>query len=281
MLRLALVLPIVRSSRFIATFGLLATLAAESILAQSVPTAAAPALSPTTRLYHVGVHRFLRDASGQGQLERGWLDATGQFTIYATQAMVLPPNLPESALGKRLIFTEAWYTLGELGPTARANFRLTAPETPLVISGLIFYEIEAHPDARKDAGLLVNVSNRGFIEPGKPLTAGFVVSDHPRRVVMRGIGPTLGAFGVAQPLANPVLALFRGTDKLAENDTWGATPNPSALATRFVEVGAFPLPADSLDAALSLELPPGAYTAQVRSADTRSGEALVEVYVVP
>jgi hypothetical protein len=45
-------------------------------------------------------------------------------------------------------------------------------------------------------------------------------------------------------------------------------------------VGAFNLPASSLDAAMVITLPPGAYTAQVQGADGGTGIALVEVYEV-
>jgi len=237
--------------------------------------------APTTRLFHIAVDRFIRDGAGQGWLERGWLDATGQLEVYATNPTTLPPSLPESALGKRLIFTEAWHALGQIGPQARANFRLTLPETPILFGNLIFFEVEPHPDARRDAGLLSNVSTRGYVEPGRLLTAGFVVTDYPRRVVIRGIGPTLAAFQVAQPLPNPVVTVFRGTDVVQENDDWGAQSRSETIAATFVQVGAFALPVQSLDAALVLELPPGAYTAQVRGADARGGEALVEVYVIP
>jgi hypothetical protein len=148
---------------------------------------------PSTRLFQIAAERFSREPSGQGRLERGWLDATGGFTVHSIHPTVLAPTMPENALGKRLIFTEAWHALGELGPTARANFRLKPPETAIVIAGLLYFEVEPHPEARPDAGLLVNVSNRGYVEPGRPLTAGFVVTEQARRVLIRGIGPALGS----------------------------------------------------------------------------------------
>jgi len=45
-------------------------------------------------------------------------------------------------------------------------------------------------------------------------------------------------------------------------------------------VGAFSLPSGSQDAAMTLTLSPGAYTAQVTSQGGASGAALVEVYEV-
>ncbi len=54
---------------------------------------------------------------------------------------------------------------------------------------------------------------------------------------------------------------------------------PSAA---FTSVGAFALAADtSRDAALAIELPPGAYTATVSGKNNTTGVALVEVYEIP
>ena len=94
------------------------------------------------------------------------------------------------------------------------------------------------------------------------------------------LGPVAGlaltAFGVPGVLADPTLALYRGTEKLAENDNWQTSPD---LVETFTSVGAFAFTARSKDAVLYLTLPPGAYTAQVTGPTT--GLALVEVYMLP
>jgi hypothetical protein len=46
-------------------------------------------------------------------------------------------------------------------------------------------------------------------------------------------------------------------------------------------VGAFPLPVGSKDAAMIAVLPAGTYTAAVSGAANSTGNALVEIYVVP
>jgi len=53
------------------------------------------------------------------------------------------------------------------------------------------------------------------------------------------------------------------------------------LTAVFVQVGAFPLPANSADSAILVTLPPGNYSAQVAGANGATGVALVEVYEVP
>jgi hypothetical protein len=109
------------------------------------------------------------------------------------------------------------------------------------------------------------------------LIAGFVVAGQtPVRVLIRAVGPTLGAFGLTGTLADPKLEVFRGDAKVAENDNWDAT----AGAT-FASVGAFAFGAGSRDAAAVVSLSPGAYSAQVSGVGNTRGIALIEVYELP
>ncbi|HEY1108677.1 MAG TPA: hypothetical protein VGE76_08600, partial [Opitutaceae bacterium] len=126
---------------------------------------------------------------------------------------------------------------------------------------------------------LANVSARNRVGTGGDiLIAGFVVTgSDPKNVLIRAVGPTLGAFGVAGSLSDPRLAVYDGGGgKVAENDNWS-----SSLAPAFTNAGAFGLGANSLDAALLLTLPPGAYTAQVSGNGGATGEALIEIYELP
>jgi|GEM_PF-1523659 len=124
-------------------------------------------------------------------------------------------------------------------------------------------------------GRLANLSTRGAVSAAEPLTAGVVIADEPRTVLIRAVGPALANFGVASPLANPVLTLLDSAGrKLARNDDWDRS-----LAATFARAGAFPFADGSRDAALVITLAPGAYTAQVSG--TTAGAALVEVYALP
>ena len=130
---------------------------------------------------------------------------------------------------------------------------------------------------------LVNVSTRGFVPPGGALTPGFVLQGNaPKSVVIRAIGPTLGAFGVGGTLADPVMDVIPlGTSvAIATNDNWGGTPT---LQTAFSRVGAFPLAtASSADSSVELALNAlgaSGYTVRIVSKNpTASGIALAEVY---
>jgi uncharacterized protein (DUF1800 family) len=123
---------------------------------------------------------------------------------------------------------------------------------------------------------LANLSTRAQTSPGAGvLTAGFVIGPGAnKQVLIRAIGPTLGAFGVPGSLADPILTVFDGSGKVvATNDNWQATD-----AATFTSVGAFSLPANSKDSALVTTLAPGLYSAQVAGANNTSGTVLVEVY---
>ena len=128
---------------------------------------------------------------------------------------------------------------------------------------------------------LINVSVLKQINTGEILTAGFVIGGSTsKQVLIRAIGPTLGPapFNVPGVMADPKLDLFSGQTVINSNDNWGGG---TALATAFVNVGAFALGATSRDAALLVTLQPGNYTAQVTGANGSAGVALVEIYEVP
>ncbi len=126
---------------------------------------------------------------------------------------------------------------------------------------------------------LINVSVLKHIGTG--MTAGFVIGGStPRRILVRAIGPTLGAapFNVSGVVADPQLALFAGSSQVGENNNWGGT---AVLSAAFAQLAAFALPNDSRDAALLVELQPGSYTVQVSGVAGTTGIALVEIYEVP
>ncbi len=149
------------------------------------------------------------------------------------------------------------------------------------------YEVNAANEAF-GARRLVNLSARGLVAPDQPQIAGFVIGGTaPQRVLVRGIGPTLGTapFNVAGALPNPQLTLFRGNTAVKTNDDWFRDADAAAIRDAAVRAGAFALGATSLDAALLLYLEPGTYTAQVSgpanaNAANSTGITLVEVYEV-
>lgn len=170
----------------------------------------------------------------------------------------------------------------------------TAQVTTSGSTGLVLIEVYDVSGAAAPGGQLANISTRGFVEPGAgELIAGFVVRGNvPKRVLIRGIGPALSAFGVPGALGDPVLRLHAGGGgpAMASNDNWD-TPQPAdtahapATAAEIVAAasaaGAFPLPRGSKDAVIVITLAPGEYTAAVSGAGGATGAALVEVYPLP
>ena len=136
-------------------------------------------------------------------------------------------------------------------------------------------------DVGATAARLTNLSARTQVGTGDDiLVVGFVVSGTaPKTLLLRGVGPGLGAFGVGGVLADPQLKLFNAAgDLVNSNDDWGGG---SALATAFTQTGAFGLSPASKDAVLLSTLPPGAYTVQISGTNGTRGIALVEVYELP
>jgi hypothetical protein len=127
---------------------------------------------------------------------------------------------------------------------------------------------------------LVNLSARATAAAGDDvLIGGFVIAGRGTlRVLIRGIGPTLGGSGVAGALADPELRLFHDGQVIASNDDWAGD---ATLKAAFVSTGAVGLADDSKDAALVVDLPAGVYSAHVSGKGGAAGVALVEIYAVP
>jgi hypothetical protein len=129
-----------------------------------------------------------------------------------------------------------------------------APGTGTGVALVEFYDADA--SGAVPTGNLVNLSARNQVGTGDNiLIAGLVVSGYaPKTVLVRGIGPTLGQFGVGGALQSVRLQIYNGSTLLAENAGWGGT---AALAGAFSQVGAFGLPGNSQDSAILITLQPG------------------------
>ncbi|HSH38571.1 MAG TPA: hypothetical protein VK993_07275 [Chthoniobacterales bacterium] len=129
--------------------------------------------------------------------------------------------------------------------------------------------------------LLGNISTRGSVSAGDgALIGGFIIKGAPgstKRVLVRAIGPSLSAAGIAGALGNTTLELHDSAGNIVRNDDWkvDAQTNESQEAS----VAATGLPRTSeLESAMIATLPPGPCTAVVRGKDGAAGVALVEVY---
>jgi hypothetical protein len=128
---------------------------------------------------------------------------------------------------------------------------------------------------------LLNISTRAALSSAdndpygdrSVLIAGFIISGaESKKVVVRGMGPSLAKAGVSHALPDPTLELHRsdGSIILTNND-WRETQEAALTASGLA-------PQDDREAAVLTTLVPGTYTVVIREANGLEGTGLVEVY---
>lgn len=150
------------------------------------------------------------------------------------------------------------------------------------LSGLVLIELyDADETFGRVSARLANVSARSQVGTGDDvLIAGFVVAGQTScRLLVRGIGPGLAAFGVGGALARPRLQIFNGATVITENSGWNAQAVENATAAQ--SVGAFALNPANADAALVTALNPGTYTVILTGLGGTTGIGLIELYALP
>jgi hypothetical protein len=146
----------------------------------------------------------------------------------------------------------------------------SAGETGTALVGVFEVDVPGVP--------LINLSTRARVSTGNQrMIAGFIIQgDGPQTVVINVAGPSLSNFGIANPLANPMLTLVRQSDLtvIDANDDWQGSANATQIeATGFQ-------PNHPLEPAIIMTLAPGAYTAIVEGVGGTEGVAVVGVFRV-
>ena len=122
---------------------------------------------------------------------------------------------------------------------------------------------------------VVNISTRLAVGTDQNvLIGGFIVTGNaPKKLIVRGIGPSLQAGGVpvAGAMQDPRLEVREGATLLGENDDWRSSQENEIIATTIP-------PSDNREPALVGILNPGAYTAIMSGKDGSTGIGLVEVF---
>jgi len=109
------------------------------------------------------------------------------------------------------------------------------------------------------------------------LIGGFIITGTaPKNIAVRGIGPSLTAFGVPDALADPTLEL-RGSNgaSILTNDDWQSDPIQAAQLTALGV--ALQNPKES---GLVAALQPGSYSAILSGTNQTTGVGLLEIYDV-
>ncbi len=129
-----------------------------------------------------------------------------------------------------------------------------------------------------NSGRLVNLSVRTAAGTGDNtlivgLGLGGAGTSGSKAVLIRGVGPTLSAFGVSGLLPDPVMTLFQGQTQSAQNDDW-------AGGFDFSSVGAFAYSGTPVrDAAIyNPAIASGSYSIQITGKNNATGIALAEIY---
>jgi Domain of unknown function (DUF4394) len=139
-----------------------------------------------------------------------------------------------------------------------------------IIPGEVVIDISVQMETR-----LVNIAARGQVGLGDNVLIGGFINRGGGRVLLRAKGPSLGAFGVANFLADPVLTLrdINGT-VLATNDDWQTSQGADITATGLA-------PTINTESAILASLAAGNYTGVVSGKGTATGIAVVEIFQLP
>jgi D-alanyl-D-alanine carboxypeptidase len=153
----------------------------------------------------------------------------------------------------------------------------------LALVGLMCCVASSHlPGSVAEPPQFINLSARAQVGTGQDaLIGGFVITGKaPKQMLLRVAGPALSSFGVTPALTATKISVFSGTREIASN-SGGVSASAPEIQVAMSKAGAFPFPANGLNAALLVSLDPGAYTAVVSSTDGSRGVALLEVYQLP
>ncbi|HEV3410365.1 MAG TPA: hypothetical protein VG095_08725, partial [Chthoniobacterales bacterium] len=140
--------------------------------------------------------------------------------------------------------------------------------------------VEIYDLSPANGSQLRNLSSRALVSVGENVMIGGVIigaglgpdGAGSARVLVRGVGPTLGPLGISNPLQDPELFLVNANgDTIAANNNWRDTQQGEIQATGLA-------PGDNREAALVTVLPKGAYTAILRGTNGTTGVGLVELY---
>ena len=145
--------------------------------------------------------------------------------------------------------------------------------------------VEVYDLSPESNSVLGNISTRSYVQTDdNVMIGGFIIQGtQPKRVILRAIGPELGAppYNIPNALANPILELHNGTGALiASNDNWLHTIIGGIISSDQVHdiMESGHAPTDPSESAIIAVLQPGNYTAIVRGVNNTIGVGLVEVY---
>jgi hypothetical protein len=123
------------------------------------------------------------------------------------------------------------------------------------------------------SGQLLNIATRLRVQTGDNVLIGglIITGTDSKKILLRGIGPSLANFGVTNALGDTTLELFQGNTLLQSNDNWKEDQRAEIEATTIP-------PTNDLESAIVRTLAPGNYTAVLRGKNNLTGIGVVEAY---
>lgn len=199
---------------------------------------------------------------GEGQVFLGQANVTTDSSGDAlfNVSFPLPPNVTvvaATAIGPISRMSEF---------SAVANIAPTAPTAPPTDPTAVVLPTRADQ--------LLNLSTRLRVGTGdEVMIGGFIVSGtQPKKIIVRGIGPSLAASNLPGFLADPTLDLYDASGQLLQsNDNWKQDQQAEIQNSGVA-------PTNDFESAIVRTVPPGNYTAVLRGKDNTAGIGLVEVY---
>jgi phospholipase/lecithinase/hemolysin len=217
---------------------------------------------------------------------RSQLDAALDATVATLAAQGVHPTIYRLDVWShfvRIAGHPAGYGFADIGHVAQGNSSVSPDQ--FLFWDVLHATTAGHFQIAKEANRALNgpvgpparalnLSTRVAVGTGENVSiAGFIIRGPvAKRLLIRGIGPSLTGSGVPDVLADPRLELFDSANtSLATNDNWRATQESEIAATGLA-------PTNDFESALIRTVAPGSYTAVLAGHDANTGNGLVEVY---
>jgi hypothetical protein len=171
-------------------------------------------------------------------------------------------NTSDQAKGNSSVDPDTYSFWDDIHPTTAGHFQI-AQEAARVLS-----------NSKPAAARATNESTRVAVGQGDDRAiAGFIVTGSvAKRVLVRGLGPSLTQYGVPGVLPDPTLSLFDANHNVvAMNNNWQDSHAAEIAATGLA-------PTDPRESAIIAQLTPGTYTAVLGGVNSSTGIGLAEVY---